>query len=235
MSRLGNFTSSNIWKLMTNGRNKEDFGKPALTYINEKRMEVKLGRDLNSDHNAKPTGWGQLVEQFAFDKLPIDYKFQAKTRYTHPTIDYWSGMPDAITDNCVMDIKCPWTMKSFCEGVEFFGDLELFKAELPEYYWQLVSNAEILEKEFAEIIYFAPYQKDLVEIRELANNYEGDPNKVAFVNWASDEELPFIPDTCTEYKDLNVFRFKVPESDKEALRNRVKMAIIELYGEDKKA
>jgi len=132
MSRAGNFSSSSIHKLMTTGRGEHGFGAPALTYINEKRMEMRLGRQLTNETNAKPTSWGTLMELYVFDQIGIKYKLKHKERYLHPTIKHWTGCPDVVSAGEVGDIKCPFTLKSFCETVDSFTSVQAFKDAKPE-------------------------------------------------------------------------------------------------------
>lgn len=230
--RAGNFTSSEIWKLVTNDRTGKDFGKPALTYISEKIMEIRLGRELTKDHNAKPTNWGTFIEQRAFDCMGLEYQLVSKERYFHPEIKHWSGMPDANTPDLVSDIKCPWTLKAFCELVDAIEKgVSVFKAEFPEYYWQLISNAILTKKTRAAIFVYCPYKSELEEIRVMAENYDGDQNKIAFINWASDDELPYLIEG-RHYKNLNSFEFDVPQEDIDLLTERVKKAVAMLPESD---
>lgn len=222
--RVGNFSSSQIHKLMKTGRGPEGFGAAALTYIEEKQMEMRLGRAITSETNAKPTNWGIFIEGRVFDLLPIEYRLESTTRLSHPSIEHWTGAPDCLTETTVVDIKSPYTLKSFCQSVDSFGDIEKFKAAKPEYYWQLVSNAILTEKNLAELIVYVPYKDELEAIRELASNHDGDQNKIAFLNWATDEELPYlIPGN--HYENLNVFQFEIPIEDKDILTNTVLKAI----------
>lgn len=228
--RAANFSSSSIYKLMTNGRQEHGFGAPAIDYIKEKRMESRLGRSLSYDINAKPINWGNLCEMIVFDLLGTEYEYlDNKGRLMHPDVPHWSGIPDAVAHRdpkTVGDIKCPFTMKSFCQIVDTFntkGDHEPLKAERPEYYWQLVSNAILTGCTHAELIVYVPYLEELPLIRELADQYTGDQNKVAFVNWATDRELPYLI-KGKHYKNLNRFVFEVPHDDIEALTERVRLA-----------
>ena len=116
--RFGNYTSSSISALMTVSKDKKEFGKPAITYIKEKLMERKLKRVLNTEMSARPTLWGKVVEQRAFDVLGMEYKLTSKVSYVHPEFDFWVGTPDGLKENTVYDIKCPYTLKSFCEFAE---------------------------------------------------------------------------------------------------------------------
>lgn len=223
MSRVGNFSSSEIWKLMTSGRKAGSYGAPFYTYIKEKRWERGLMRPLSSESNAKPTNWGTFLEKRVFDLLPFDYKLVSKDRYQHTEINSWTGMPDTLRDYYVGDIKCPWTLTAFCTLVDAMkadNFAEELKSVKKEYYWQLVSNAILTGKDRAELIVYAPYKSEMEEIREMARNYDGDQNKIAFIEWMDNSELPVLKDEG-KYQNLNRREFIIPEEDKTELYNRV--------------
>lgn len=222
--RYGNFTSSCISALMSNDRSGKEPGKPFFTYVAEKQMEIRLGRDLQGDTGGRECTWGLLVERRAFELLSTDYKPVSKDTVLHPKIKHWAGTPDLLTDSSVADIKCPFTLKSFCQMVDTEGDYHKLKYVKPEYTWQLVSNAILTGKNEAELIVYVPYASELEEIREMVSNYEGDQNKVAWINWANDNELPYLLDGGY-YKNLNIFSFEIPQKDKDALTERVQKAI----------
>lgn len=184
-------------------------------------MERRLGRPLGSEVSAKPLSWGNFLEGIVFEKLGLEYELHHKTRYAHPTIANWTGAPDTRKASVVGDIKNPFTMKSFCIHVDAFGSIEKFKeVDKGKWYWQLISNAILTGSDRAEIIIYCPYKKDLDDIRERAGMFDGDQNKVAFLNWSDDDELPWIPEGG-HYKDLNIWEFDVPEEDRIFLTNRV--------------
>ncbi len=56
--------------------------------------------------------------------------------------------------------------------------------------------------------------------RELASNYDGDANKVAWINFASDEDLPYLIREG-KYKNIYIFNFEIPAEDKHFLETRV--------------
>ncbi len=230
MSRVATFSSSSIHKLTSKGRGNftiENVGKPYTTYIEEKAMEVKLGRQLQTENSARPTAWGTLVEEFAFGKMGLEFSLVSKERFYNG--EHWSGMPDLLTDEIVGDIKCPWTLKGFCSLVDSIDKgVEFFKENHPEYYWQLVSNAILCKREKAMIVCFAPFKEDLEEIRVLAEEHIGEQNnRFAFINWAEDDELPYLI-KGKSYNDINILEFDIPQEDKVLLTERVKMATVEL-------
>jgi len=223
--RYGNFSSSEIWKIANDGKKGELFLKSGLTYIQEKRYELNLGRSLNSETSSKPTSWGTFLESRVFDLLSMEYSLESTTRLAHPTIEHWTGAPDTLRENFVGDIKCPYTLKSFCESVEAItSGLSEFKRVRPEYYWQLISNGILADKTHAEIIFYVPYLSEIEAIRELANDYEGDQNKIAWINWAADADLPHILEGM-KYENMYKFEFEIPKEDKEHLTKKVKEGI----------
>lgn len=254
MSRYLTFSSSNIHRLVGPGSRKmtaiekidwlKDNPKSKAqnikhldtpdgkfdTYVKEKVRERNLGVALNSDRNARPTSWGHLVEKFVFDeKMGLDYTLVSKKRYYHKKHkEYWSGMPDLITPELVADIKCHWTRTAFCDLVESIESVELFKENHPEYYWQLVSNAILCDRDKAMIISYIPYFEDLEGIRLEAEARSGEIEyDFSFVQFAKDEELPYLIEG-NKYNDINILEFDIPQEDKDILTARIEMAIVEL-------
>lgn len=221
--RIGRFTSSGISALMKLAKDGKSFGKPALTYIEEKNMERKLGRSLTSESNARPTTWGQLVEKRAFELLGTEYRLCSSETIEHPTLpEYWAGSPDLIKfdeGQTVVDIKCPYTLKSFCQFADCktIEDIRDKHPDGEDYYWQLISNAILTNSKYAELIIYCPYKSELEEIRDLAANVDGaSQNRFAWVGFAEDKELPYLLDGGY-YENLNIIRFEVSEGDKNLL------------------
>lgn len=224
--RVGNFTSSRIYFLMTNGKNKGELGKPALTYIEDKNYELKLGRNLQKERSARPTSWGKLVEPRVHFILDTSYILQSDVRYTHSELSRWTGAPDMLTETKVCDIKAPFSLKVYCRKADIMmaNDVEALKKEFPDNYWQLVSNGILTDRKVAELIIYCPYVRELIDIKESLNDYDGNPNDVAWINWAEDGELPYLIEG-KYYKNLYKMEFEIPEEDKQALYDRVKLAI----------
>jgi hypothetical protein len=225
IQRIGKFTSSEIAALMSVDKTGKSFGAPAKTYIAETNMERRLGRSLNSEITAKPTSWGRLLEDHVFPLLGKQYRALGTITMNHPTIDFWSGSPDAIKNDegkTVVDIKSPYTLKSFCTlaDCKTIQEVRDNHKEGEKYYFQLVSNAIITGAKYAELIIFCPYQSELQAIRELANNTSGNPNSFAWVHFGADDDLPYLVDGGY-YKNLNIIRFEVPQADKDLLTARV--------------
>lgn len=248
--RNGNFNSSEIVALLSMGSRdmteeelydyKKNFpksrkktieswpGTAAKTFIEECNMERRLGRSLMSDTNSKPTSWGSLCENHVFALLGLEYSTISKQTITHPDYAFWVGTPDSICygqENTVVDIKCPFTLKSFCQFVDSWerGGITAIREthnDGEKYYWQIVSNACLTGCNWGELIIYAPYQSELIPIQKLAEFTDG---KTRWVFYTNDNELPWIPENG-HYKNINKFRFPIPEEDKKALEERVKIA-----------
>lgn len=245
IARIGSFTSSEICALLTEGKTKGTFGKPALTYIEETNMERKLGRSLCDESNARPLTWGKLLEVRAFELLGLEYSLVSKETVRHPAIDFWSGSPDGVKEDTVIDIKCPVTLKSFCQlvdplhanlsgmdamnairngYVDSAGLAHAAHKDGDKFYWQLVSNSILTSSRFAELIVYVPYFSELPEIKVMAQSVDTDLlSKHYWIAMATDHELPYLVDGGY-YKNLNIIRFEVPESDKEKLTAMVLLA-----------
>jgi hypothetical protein len=227
INRIGNFTSSEIYKLMTTGRDGKSIGAPGLTYIEEKRIERKLGRSISMDVNNRSMLWGKFMEKRVFDLLPFGYVLCSTNTTLHTSIKEWAGTPDLIfPGKKISDIKC-FEPKNFAQFADVLAekDHELFKSEYPKEYWQLISNAIIAGVDKAEAILYMPYLSELEAIREMAEMYDGEDQwQYMFIANSPASQLPYLPDNGY-YKNLITFEFTVPLADIEALHERVRMAV----------
>lgn len=227
--RYGTFSSSQGHKLMSNGRAKDTLGAPCLKYIKQVGMEQRLGRSINKEHNAKPTSYGTFLENRVFDLLPLEYKLVSQERLFHPTIDNWSGAPDLIKgEDTLGDCKCPYSLETFCDKIDALQNIDVYKEEFPEDYWQHISNSALLIANgypitHFEAVIYCPYLSEWEAIKESLNSYSGDLNSIAWLNWATPDELPYLIEGG-EYKNLNVFRFELNMTDVILFTERILMA-----------
>lgn len=221
--RNGNFTSSEIYRLMKKGT--------VQTYIDECNRERRLGRSISIESDARPLTWGKCTEMRAFRSIGLEYTFHANTSIVHPDYNFWVGTPDATTSDKLAEIKCPITLTSFCnlvdpvieighgEPIIVMEGIEAVRKNHKDgdkYYWQCVSNAILTKKEKAQLIVYVPYLDELDEIKTLA---DGDPR--FYWIWASEnEKLPYLL-RGGHYKNVNVIEFDIPKSDVDALTERV--------------
>lgn len=226
--RFGNFTSSEIHKLMTDGKAKGTFGKPFYTYIKQKKREAKLGQNIDREAFSYATSWGSCIEGYVNTLLGMEYHFRSKETIFHKEISRWCGTPDLTTNEKVSDVKSPFTLTSFCDLVEDCQTLETFKSEHPDFYWQLISNAILTDKNVIELIVFCPKFEELGKIMEYIDSleiedkleYEWIFNAILNENY---KKIPFLIND--NYQSLNKFQFEVPQEDKNLLTDRVQQAV----------
>lgn len=229
--RIGNPTSSQIFRLCAKDKSGGK-GEPFYTYVSEKKREKRLGRSININKDTRATLWGDFMEQYVHDLLPIGYEFISKKTIEHQTIKGWVGSPDNknVTLGIVGDIKC-YEPDNFTKYVDCLSeavktnDTEKFKKEHKKEYWQLVSNAILLGFTTIEAIVFMPFESELPTIRQMAEDYDNfDQYKFRFISESHKSELPYLPDGGY-YNNLNIFRFTIPQSDIDFLTERVKDAL----------
>jgi len=239
--RNGNFTSSEIVKLCSNGKAKGTFGAPFYTYIEETNMERRLGRALENEVDAKPLSWGKLCESVAFNALGLEYKLCSDVTLSHPTIEVWKGSPDALKgDDTVIDFKCPMTLKSFCQLVDPYKEngkivhealtIEAVRANHKDgdkFFWQIVSNAAITGRKKGELIIYCPYQDELEGIRERASSAGEMGEYTKWAYFSTDQQLPHLI-RGGHYKNINIIPFTIFQKDIDFLTSRVLEAEKEL-------
>lgn len=227
--RVGNFTSSNNWKLTKFAANKKDFGEKAKTYIAEKNMERKLGLSLSQETYAKPMAWGKIIEMYVHEKkLDTTYQSVGDRTLPHPTIDFWKGSPDFICPSKKLIAECKaYERKNFVYYADAIltKDTEVLKKECEEEYWQMVSNAIILGFKHIQPILFMPYFSELPEISKFAANVDDkDQWMYKFIfdavengNYAS---LPYLMDNGY-YQNFISCVLEVPQADIDFLTERI--------------
>lgn len=246
---MANFTSSNVWKLIKKGsrpmteeekkaykeknpkgqkRNIDDgFSAGGETYINEKRQEQKRKRSLNLDSYSRALAWGDLMELLVYDMIGLEYQIQSKETTKHASVPRWSGSCDLLVPGIkVGEIKC-YQPKMFCDYADMLlqKDLDLFRTDFAEEYWQIVSNAAIHGVSHGEALAFLPYDSMAPMIAEFAVEYDGDDAwKYRYIYeeiYKGDlHKLPFQPDD-SEYPALVTWEFEVPNEDILYLESRI--------------
>jgi hypothetical protein len=159
-ARLGRFTSSEFYKLMTNPKTKEDkeagkLSEGAMTYVQQKVAEVMTGQP-KSESYAYPLVYGKELEPQA-----IEY-FIKKTGYTYepahfvPFGDHSGGSPDGyINETDGLEIKCPWQSENMVDYLLLTDQYDL-KRNHPNYYWQVMTNLLFTEKERWHFVAYDP-------------------------------------------------------------------------------
>lgn len=169
--RLGKITASEVWKLFEKGRNGDYFGKGANTYIRSKVAEILTLEQVNGGRiNGAALEWGNSNEFEAvkrFEKetgLKVDYKGGASPQFFE--IDEFSGgSPDGLTNDAIIEIKCPYNSAEHLMHYQLEDAEELFDYA-PEYYWQITMNMLACDKKKGYFISYDPrFADDYLQVK----------------------------------------------------------------------
>lgn len=185
VSRLGNFTGSEISELMVSGRKKEEmFGKTALAYINKKKAERMISVDTIEDEDK----WMRFCHLYYVTNKYMDYGTEneevARMLYTEVTgnevemvgsmpssVPFFSASPDGIVQELdkkgVLEIKCP-KIEAAMLYIDNVHDSESLKLVKPEYYWQTQAEMLVAGADFCDfVVYCEFFDKQLHVVRLL--------------------------------------------------------------------
>lgn len=231
------FTSSQIYRLMSNGKKKDEPGNAFYTYIQEKKWEAELGRPLATDEGGKATSWGLVCERYLLEhKLGMEYIPMMNEPVVHSEIDRWSGSPDARNTEMksVVELKSPYTLKSFCglaepikkglTGLDAMNYIRANHDDGEKYYWQCVSNFILTKEEVVEFMFFMPKYDELDEIKRTIEMFgETEQYKFWWLANSHNDDLPYLlPES--KYDSIYRIEFVPPNEDIEAINQRIKTA-----------
>jgi hypothetical protein len=143
-SRLGKFTSSELGRLMTYEDKINELPKGALTYIEEKALEIMTdGKCVkNFSNDSMDRGNDKELEGIA----AFEEKFGVKCECTGPDqqfiqlCSYFGGTPDGlIAIDDLAEVKCP-DSKTHLFRIKNIKSQADFKKHEKDYYWQIQGN-----------------------------------------------------------------------------------------------
>lgn len=172
-ARLGMFTASQIAKLMTASKKKDEmFGDTAKTYIALVAMERKVKErwdDMTDEERDnfirhqypcnKAMEWGTYHEEFARSAFEFD-RGVTVTQYgscIREEMQYVSASPDGFIaeENAIIEIKCP-QLETFGRYVMNVVDGATLKAEKADYYWQMMLQMWITGANYGYFVWYHP-------------------------------------------------------------------------------
>lgn len=132
-------------KIMTNPRSKsEDISQTTISYVEDWLKERIYG--YQKEIGSKYINKGNALEVVAIDSVIdwLDLKMVLKNEVSLED-DYFTGTPDLILDDEVIDIKCSWDAYTF----------PLFDTEIPtkDYFYQLQVYMHLTGKRKARLCY----------------------------------------------------------------------------------
>lgn len=149
--KIGKFSSSEAHRLIFKKGNLTDKAKK---YIHEKVAEILTGEQKNFDSEA--TIWGHQNEPLADEAFTLKTGIETKECGFIMVNEFYGGSPDRlIGDEALTEIKCPFNSANHIKHCSL-KDVEDFKSECPEYYYQIQSNLNVTGRAYAFFISYDP-------------------------------------------------------------------------------
>jgi hypothetical protein len=158
--RLGRFTSSEIWKLIVEPKEKAKqeaglLSETAMTYVQDKVAEVMTGQ-AKSQGYAFPLVYGKETEPLAIEEFikRTGFKYEAVGFYEFT--DHAGGSPDGlINDSDILEVKCPVDSSKMIDYLLLTDQYDL-KRMFREYYWQMQGNMLFSKTENGHFVAYDP-------------------------------------------------------------------------------
>ena len=179
--RVGRFTSSEMWRLLTPPKSKEakEAGKlseTALSYINVKVAETLTGQQKTTSY-AYPLVYGKEQEPIAIEAFCGKKDFKWEEIGFVAFGEYAGGSPDGlINETDILEVKCPWAIETQLDYLMLTDQWDLKRLK-PEYYWQCMSNLLFTMKDKCHFVSFDdryPDDKKIVhlEIKPVSEDFQ---------------------------------------------------------------
>ncbi len=174
--RLGKFTASECYKLMTDGRGNKDFSDAAMKYILEKVSEELTG--TVDTITSEAIVWGTEQEHRAREWYEVTKEVKVKQVGFLPYLDYAGCSPDGLVgEDGGLEIKCPFNTSNHIANVVYSKD---FKTKHKSYYWQCQMGMLVTDRPWWDFVSFDPRinsDKGLFINRIVRNPYDIDELK----------------------------------------------------------
>lgn len=184
-ARLGKFTASQVAKLLTKGRAKDQtFGATALDYIDEVIGDRLLSPSVFND-DARFNEWLDRRNQenracrWGHDNEPAARRLyesitnnivQPGGMWLHGDVHSFSVSPDGLIDHDgLIEIKCPYTAKSFVK-LSRATDGDSLKAINPDYYWQVQAQLAVTGRKWCDFVVYEPALSYALHIAHIERN-----------------------------------------------------------------
>lgn len=163
-TRLGKMTSSTIWNLIVEPKEKAkkdagDLSSTTKDYLMGKLAEKLTGvyRDFKSDATTHGLELEAEALQFYMNKTG---NIVTDCGYIECIEGLYGGTPDGfVNDDGIIQVKCPYNYQNHIH-YGLVSDVEFFKAKYREYYWQCQSDMLVSSRQYCD---FVSYCKEMPE------------------------------------------------------------------------
>jgi hypothetical protein len=163
-ARLGKITSSSIWNIMVEPKEKVlkeagELSSTAQDYLKTKLAEALTGvyRDFKNDATTHGLETEAEAIQYYMNKTGNIVK---EVGFIESIKGLYGGTPDGlVNDDGIIQVKCPYNYDKHIQ-YGLVDSVEYFKSKYREYYWQCQSDMLISEREYCD---FVSYCRDMPE------------------------------------------------------------------------
>jgi hypothetical protein len=176
-------------KLATAPRNKnETLSETTKVYLKEWLIEQSYGvkKEIQNKYIERGLSDEDLAIEKAIEDLNLPFVLKNEERFED---DFFTGTPDLILDDCVLDIKTSWSCFTF----------PIFETEIPtkDYFYQLQIYMHLLNVSKAKLVY-------VLLDNEMINHFYGDECKRVKV-FEVDYDPKIIEDLKEKVKEARIY------------------------------
>lgn len=170
--RLGRFTASEFYRLMTEPRAKADkeagnLSQGAMTYVMEKVAERITGKPAKDEFDSRYTQWGEEYEPLARSIYEAVFDRKVTLSGFMEFGSHGGGSPDGlIGEEGIIEIKCPYTITSHLTH-HMMKSWEDLKSDKPEYYWQCLGYILLTGRQWCDFISYHPHFPAKLQLKRL--------------------------------------------------------------------
>jgi hypothetical protein len=157
--RLGKFTASNAYKLVTHA-NKSELPAGAITYILEKVVEVATDYEPEQGFITPEMQWGKDYELEAIEWFSDKFNYSVDAIGDNqqflelPQLRAGATPDGLIDDNVLIEVKCPKS-HTHLSYLAVQNEQDLKETEI-KYYWQIMMSFLVSGREKAYFISYDP-------------------------------------------------------------------------------
>lgn len=175
--RLGRFSASQFYRLMTEPKLKADkeagnLSQGAMTYVYECVAEKLTGKKAKEDFSSRFTEYGVMMEPIAKGIYNAVFDVSIEDSDYIPRDEYSGGSPDGLVgEDGAVEIKCPYTITSHLE--HSLNDLR----DKPDYFWQCIGYLLITGRKWIDFVSYNPDfppKHQLIRKRLIASDYDAE-------------------------------------------------------------
>ena len=163
-ARLGKITSSSIWNLIVEPKDKTSKEAGELSATTKDYLLVKLAEALSGvqrDFKSDATTHGLEMEGEAIQYyMKQTGNIVTEAGFIECIKGLYGGTPDGfVNQDGIIQVKCPYNYDKHLQ-YGLVDNVAYFKAKYREYYWQCQSDMLVAEREYCD---FVSYCRDMPE------------------------------------------------------------------------